>query len=394
MAQVHGMDGSLVACDWPALTLGALGPLFAELTECGQPVRLLSVSPRPFSSASVIETTLGRVFVKRHPLCVRTAYGLMEEHRFMGWLHQHGAGVPRVYTFRNGATAHEADGWTWEVHEAPLNATANDLYEQAVSWTPFNNALHAYSAGALLAKLHLAAKGYASQKRRAQPLVASFSIFATPAPASALELYLAARPALAASASAQLATQQALILLAPFHAELMQLPEALQPLWTHNDLHASNILWTGKGATAEAALAIDFGLADCTCAVHDLAQMIERNLIEWLTLMNDPQHPEAVHVHYDQLLALLDGYESVRPLSNSEAAALAPMMALCHAEFALTEADYFLTALSSPERAQVAFDDYLIEHAKWFLGSGSALLKFLRTWAADRSANAWSEVLR
>jgi nicotinamide mononucleotide transporter len=50
--------------------------------------------------------------------------------------------------------------------------------------------------------------------------------------------------------------------------------------------------------------------------------------------------------------ALLDGYESVRPLSDEEAAALAPMTALCHAEFALSEADYFLGVLHSEEKAR------------------------------------------
>ena len=64
--------------------------------------------------------------------------------------------------------------------------------------------------------------------------------------------------------------------------------------------------------------------------------------MEWLTLVNDPAHPEGVAVHFDHLQALLAGYEQVRPLSAAEAAALAPMTALCHAEFALSETDYFL----------------------------------------------------
>ena len=57
-------------------------------------------------------------------------------------------------------------------------------------------------------------------------------------------------------------------------------------------------------------------------------------------------------MHLDHLLALLKGYESVSPLSLEEAAALAPMTALCHAEFALTETDYFLSVLHSEEKAR------------------------------------------
>ena len=62
----------------------------------------------------------------------------------------------------------------------------------------------------------------------------------------------------------------------------------------------------------------------------------------------------------------LTGYESIRPLSAQEAAALAPMTALCHAEFALSEADYFLGVLHSEEQARAAYDGWLVGHARWF----------------------------
>ena len=48
------------------------------------------------------------------------------------------------------------------------------------------------------------------------------------------------------------------------------------------------------------------------------------------------------------------------------------MTALCHAEFALSEADYFLSALHSEEKARVASDDYLVGHARWFRGAAAA----------------------
>ena len=128
---------------------------------------------------------------------------------------------------------------------------------------------------------------------------------------------------------------------------------------------------------------IDFGLADRTHAVHDLAHAIERNIVEWLTLVNDPSHPESVSVHFDHLHALLAGYEQVRRLSAEEAAALAPMTALCHAEFALSETDYFLSVLHSEEKAPMAADGWLVGHARWFhSAAGRALLCDLRQWAS------------
>ena len=148
------------------------------------------------------------------------------------------------------------------------------------------------------------------------------------------------------------------------------------------DLHGSNLFWSNAGFDAEATSVVDFGLADRTNAVHDLAHAIERNIVEWLALPKEPAHGEKVPVHLDHMLALLDGYEEVRLLSPEEAAALAPMTALCHAEFALTEADYFLGVLHSDTRARVATERYLVGHAKWFRSSaGQRILDALRNWA-------------
>jgi len=159
---------------------------------------------------------------------------------------------------------------------------------------------------------------------------------------------------------------------------------ALTPLWTHNDWHASNLMWSDAGANARAVGVIDFGLADRTNAIHDLAHAIERNIVDWLALVNDPAHPESVAVYYDHLFALLNGYESMRPLSPEESLALGPMVALCHAEFALSETDYFLSVLHSEEKAWYACEGYLVAHARWFRGAGDKLLDALHTWAQTR----------
>jgi Ser/Thr protein kinase RdoA (MazF antagonist) len=116
--------------------------------------------------------------------------------------------------------------------------------------------------------------------------------------------------------------------------------------------------------------------------VHDLAHAIERNVVEWLALVERPSRLDSVPVHVEDLHALLAGYESVRPLTSQEAAALAPMVALCHAEFALTEGDYFLGVLSSKEQARMAVPNYLVDHARWFRSSsGQHLLNHIRAWA-------------
>ncbi len=381
-AKVHGMDGRLVEADWPPLALAEVRALLAGFPECGVPERILTVSPRPFSAASVVATSRGQVFVKRHPRAVRDREGLLEEHRFLHYLHVHGAPVPRVFASSSGETAIEIGGWTYEAHEAPAGV---DLYEDALSWTPFRSTAHARSAGQALARLHLASQGFNASQRNARPLTASFTIFADDNPGAELRRYVDARPALKDYLLGRSACDDALELLAPFHAELLPLLPSLPPLWTHNDLHASNLLWTDASDQAQATAIIDFGLSDRTNAVHDLAQAIERNIVEWLTLTGNPLRSENLPVHLDHLRALLDGYQPLRPLSDAEAAALAPMTALGHAEFALSETDYFLDALHAEEKAPMACEGWLVGHARWFRGAGGRkLLDEIERWTETR----------
>jgi Ser/Thr protein kinase RdoA (MazF antagonist) len=380
-AKAHGLDGTMVEPDWPVLTFEEVRAVLGEFRDVREPVKILSVSPRPFSAASVVATRGERVFVKRHHRSVRDAAGLREEHRFMAHLREQGAVVPLVHATSSGATAIELGEWTYEVHEAPDGV---DLYADALSWTPFFSREHAQSAGQALARLHLASEGYEAPERRLRPLVAGFTILAAYNAGAEFDSYVAARPSLANYLHRRTCRDEALELLAPLHAELVPLLSALPSLWTHNDLHGSNLLWSDAGDEARAVAVIDFGLCDRTNSVHDLAHAIERSIVRWLALVEDPEHPEAVPVYLDHLCALLSGYESVRPLTESEAAALAPMTALCHAEFALSETDYFLSVLHSEEKARMACEGYLIEHARWFRGAGSKLLNALREWAVTR----------
>jgi Ser/Thr protein kinase RdoA (MazF antagonist) len=365
--KTHGMDGTLVVSDWPVLTQAELRALLKRFKGLEGPVEIVTVSPRPFSAAGLVRTVAGPVFVKRHARAVRDREGLAEEHRFMAHLHQRGAGVPRVLADGEGETAIEAGDWTYEVHEA---APGFDLYGEALSWTPFRSAQHAAAAGEALARMHNASEGFNAPPRKAQPIVASFTIFAAQNPSAEMDKYLSARPSLNGQAKVRACADEALELLAPFHASILPLLPALVPMWTHNDLHASNLLWSAdgseSGAGASVTAMIDFGLADRTNAVHDLAHAIERNIVEWLALVANPDEPDAVPVHFDHLEALLAGYESVRPLSAAERASLGPMFALCHAEFALSEADYFAGTLQSEEKAAMAYDGWLVGHARWF----------------------------
>jgi Ser/Thr protein kinase RdoA (MazF antagonist) len=384
-ARVHGLDGGLTEPDWSPLTLDEVRALLCQFPSVGESVDILTVSPRPFAAASVIATTKGRVFVKRHPRAVRDKEGLREEHRFMAHLLQHGAPVARVLPTAKGETVIETEATTYEVHEAPR---ALDIYQDAASWSPFLSADHARSAGAALARLHLAAEGFDAPRRKPRPLIASFTIFSEQDAEAGMKRFLAERPAIAGDSEVRTACDEALELLGSFHQELLPLLPALPSLWTHNDFHASNLLWSAE-SNGPVVAAIDFGLADRTNPVHDIAHAIERNIVEWLVLVDDPDHPEKVPIHFHHLKQMLIGYESVRPLSDAEAAALAPMAALCHAEFALSESYYFLSILNSRCRARMAYNGWLVGHAQWFRSvRGYQLVTFLRQWAATHSSSS------
>ena len=346
---------------------------------------MLSFSPRPFSAASVVATPKGKVFVKRHHCSVRDLNGLLEEHRLIAHLaavDEVGGSkrlVAPVLADCDGKTAIADREWTYEVQPV---AQGLDVYEDAVSWTPFLCGGHARSAGQALARLHQAAVGYDAQARKTQQLVSTFTIFADRSPMERMEIYMESRPRLRDYAEQRNWRASFDEVLMPLQARLEPWLPDLKPLWTHNDLHASNLMWSGAGEDAEVLSVIDFGLANRTNAVHDIATAIERNIVEWLRM--DEAGAEIVHI--DHLDALLAGYEEISPLSYEEAQALVAMLPLVHCEFALSETDYFLRILESPEKAYLAYEGYFLAHARWFqTAQGRRLLEYLEAWVKQRS---------
>ncbi|HEU5331757.1 MAG TPA: phosphotransferase [Actinocrinis sp.] len=376
---VHGMGTENVAPDWPAITLTEADALLCRYPRLGSAARLAWISPRPLSAAAVVETAGGdRVFVKRHHVSVRSVAGLLEEHRFLEHLASRGAPVVTVLTDADGASV-VADGhWTYEVHTA---GRGRDLYRDAISWSPFTTLGHARAAGRALAELHEAARGYDAPARTPQPLVAGFHVFGSDDPFAALEAYASARPHVAAELARRPWRSDFEHWHLPFHERLRPLLAGLEPLWTHNDLHASNLLWEGGSV----ATVIDFSLTDRAFAVHDLAVAIERNAVEWLEL--DAPHgagagaEDAIRtdpVHVDAALALIEGYGEVRKLADAERAALPDLLALCHADYALSEIDYFRGVTGSAPNTELAYR-YLVDHTAWFAGpAGARFLDRLR----------------
>jgi hypothetical protein len=55
------------------------------------------------------------------------------------------------------------------------------------------------------------------------------------------------------------------------------------------------------------------------------------------------------------------------------------VLPVVHVEYALTEVEYFAGIVASPANADLAYDAYLLGHARWFAGpDGTVLLDHLR----------------
>jgi Ser/Thr protein kinase RdoA (MazF antagonist) len=305
---------------------------------------------------------------------VRSLDGLREEHAFLAHLRRGGAAVVEVLTDEEGRTAIADGEWTYEVHSV---GEGEDVYREAISWSPFTQLGHAYAAGRALAALHEAAHGYVAAPRAPRQLTAGFSVFAAADPVAAVGRYAAVRPALARDLSARAWREDVERWHLPYHQRLRPWLEELEPLWTHNDFHASNLLWrsaSGPESAARVSTVLDFGLCDRSFAAHDLATAIERNAIEWLAL--DAKGEGAVHA--DAALALIDGYQQIRKLTPPERAALPDLLALCHADYALSEIDYFRGVTGSARNAELAYR-YFVDHPAWFASpAGVGLLDRLR----------------
>lgn len=375
---VHGMDGRLVPGDWPPLGDREVR-LVLDHYGLGDPsVAVAWHSPRPFSAAAVVAHPEGSLFVKRHHRLVRSATGLMAEHRFMAHLRHGGVPVPDVLALATGVTALPLGDWTYEVHRPP---PGEDLYRRRMSWEPFTEVQHAWAAGAALAGLHRAAERYREPARPPGVLVACW-VSGAPDLTEALEALIATRPALAKALSRRPWRQDVAKFVRPLHPPLAAVASELRPLWTHNDWHASNLFWRRaadgggpEGVRAAVSGIIDFGMCNRTTAVYDLATALERHVVGWLEGgAGNPQR-----VHFDQMRALVGGYLSERRLDPAETAALPALLPLVHLEQALSELEYFEAVVGSPGNADLAYGAYFVGHAAWFATPGGrSLLEELR----------------
>lgn len=348
---VFGMGSeAVVQRDWPGLNSTEVKAVLGEET-----AEIEWRSPRPLSTTARVRTASGRrSIIKRLPLGLRTPEALAEEHGFMDHVREHGIPVPAAWT------AGVRGDFVYEVQEIGVG---KDLYQSAFSWSPYSPRSHAGPAGAMLGRLHCAAEGYEAPPRPWRPLKSGFSLFRGADPIAAIEHIADRRPQLADFLAARDWRSDVERVLLPFHRRLAPFLDDLAPLWTHNDWHGTNLLWEDDGYTLMLTSVLDFGLADRTTAVYDLAIAIERFAVDWVGLRDGGP----ANVPERQLRTFLHGYTAIRPVSGAEFFALPHLFPLCHAEYELSEIDYFLSVVpgGSEKNAEIAYRDWFLGHAEW-----------------------------
>ena len=373
---VHGMGKELVEPDWTPLTGDEVGAVLARYpARAGGPAGDGAVvawsSPRPMSAAGLVRHGTGTVFVKRHHVRVRSGAQLAAEHAFAAHLRANGLPVPAVWRTTAGQTTVASGDFVYEVHDV---APGIDLYRDAMSWTPFASPGHARAAGVALARLHRAAGGFGWPARPPAVLTNSCDVIAAADPVAEVDAVGRRRPELARYLADRDWRRDLTRDVLPAVSRAAPLLGALERHWGHGDWHPSNLTWDSAGPDAEVTAVFDFGLANRTFAVHDLALALERSTIAWLDLAESG----TAGVDIAAVDALLDGYQAVRPLGPAEATALPGVLPIVHIEYALSEIEYFADVVASPGLADLAYDTYLIGHTRWFAGpDGAAVLDHL-----------------
>jgi len=362
-----------LASDRPPLTLIEARSVLRRFPKLGSVGEWVWRRQHPYYSAvGIIETAGGRVVIKRHHALVRNVQCLSEEHRFIAHLRAQGLPVSEVLADASGATAILQGDWTYEVHRV---APGVDLYRDAIFWTPFISVAHAHAAGCALAQLHIAAGGFRVPPRCAKMLVANLTIFASRDPIARMEAFIRDQPILARFFAKRHWREAVRRTLLPFHAPLLPLLQALSPLWTHNDWHASNLIWSGTRTPVHVTAILDFGLSGQSYALCDIAIAIERNVIGWRAR----PFIHSGRIHLDLLDAFLSGYESLKPLTDAEVRGLPLLLPLVHTELALSEIAYFNGVAGAPEKAEMVYKRYFLGHAAWFKrAAGQALCAHLK----------------
>lgn len=365
----HGMGNDWEHKDWAHLTVSELHNLQPYYPCLQGNIQILWCSPRPFSSAAVIEVTQDAAstdkigsrsyFIKRSHRSFRNAQDILQEHAFLQHLASKDIPVATLISSNCGLTALEMGDWTYEIYE---KAAGFDLYVDQQSWTPFFYTEHAAKVGSLLAKLHDAMQDFPElHGRSARYLVSNQQLLESENIVTAIQQRIQNSPELSRYFADKNLDTVFLERVSQTHHKIKHVLQQVTKIWTHNDLHASNLFWSAQSADANITAVIDFGLSDRNSALYDLAVTIERNFIDWLAL----EHTSQINVDEAGLSAFLQAYcAEIHP--QQDFSILPELLKIVHLDFAFSELEYFVGITQNLKHADAAYYDWIVGHVNWF----------------------------
>ncbi|MFV5455145.1 phosphotransferase enzyme family protein [Acinetobacter towneri] len=365
----HGMGNDWEYKDWAHLTVSELHNLQPYYPCLQGGIQILWCSPRPFSSAAVIEVTQDAVstdkigsrsyFIKRSHRSFRNAQDILQEHAFLRHLASKNIPVATLIASNYGLTALEMGDWTYEVYE---KAAGFDLYVDQQSWTPFFYTEHAAKVGSLLAKLHVAMQDFPElHGRSVRYLVSNQQLLENENIVTAIQQRIQNSPELSRYFADKNLDTVFLERVSQTHHKIKHVLQQVTKIWTHNDLHASNLFWSAQSADANITAVIDFGLSDRNSALYDLAVTIERNFIDWLAL----EHTLQINIDEAGLSAFLQAYfAEIHP--QQDFSILPELLKIVHLDFAFSELEYFVGITQNLKHADAAYYDWIVGHVNWF----------------------------
>ena len=286
--KAHGLDGSLVEPDWAPLTLAELRPLIACFPQLGEPMETVFASPRPLSAA-------GRGAHSGAAGLRQTAYAFCARPRRPARRASLPA-APRGTRRVCAACAAERVGRNRDAKPASGPTKCMSLPPEPTCTATRSRGRHS-NAPPMRTRPARLWPGCILPRRASMRRGGNLSRWSPASrsscgedPQAALEHYLARSavisgsrrcaamrnrsPASARAVSSRIAT------VAQAH------PSALD---AQRSARLESVLERCRRTTPRATAIIDFGLADRTNAVHDLAHAIERNIVEWLASFKIPR---------------------------------------------------------------------------------------------------------
>ncbi len=365
----HGMGNDWENKDWVHITVPELHHLQPYYPCLQGSVQILWCSPRPFSSAVLVEvmqalastgqTNFHSYCIKRSHRSFRRAQDILQEHAVLQHLASKNIPVATLISSNCGQTALELGDWTYEVYE---KAAGFDLYVDQQSWTPFFYTEHAAKVGSLLAKLHTAMQDFPElHGRSTRYLVSNQQLLESENIVTAIQQRIDNSPELNRYFADKNLDAVFLERIFQTHRKIKHVLQQATKIWTHNDLHASNLFWSTQSADANITAVIDFGLSDRNSALYDLAITIERNFIDWLAL----EHTSQISIDEAGLSAFLQAY-CAEIHSQQDFSILPELLKIVHLDFAFSELEYFVGITQNLKHADAAYYDWIVGHVNWF----------------------------